>query len=778
MDPALFERIREHVAAGRWELVGGEWIEPDCNLPAGESVCRQLIYSQRYFQQAFGTTASVGYNIDSFGHAASLPQLFRKAGLRAYIMMRPGPHEKTLPSALFLWRGVDGTELPTYRIREGYHTGIPSDVSATPEAERDIIEKRVANLLSDAASEQAPGMFFVGVGDHGGGPTTIAVDAVTRMNQQSDGDVAFGSTFSYFDRIGHERANGRSLPSVQGDLHMHAVGCYTVVAWMKRENQACEAALAAAENLAAACEMATGMRLDVQEKLRSAWKKVLFNQFHDSLGGTCTEAVCEDLRQFYGYARTQADAVLTRAVQLLALRVDTMVDGSQTVERNQSLNPFAAHFPVPLVVFNPLSRPVRVPLELPHPATSVTVGDEGAVPVQQVASREGTRYPTHSLIMAELPALGHRVYWLRDGQEPEVSPRNPVIGTAERLEGNGLVVDVHHAAGVVARISSEATGRQWLTTEGLKPVIIDDPSDTWSHFVTRYEGTEHNCTLADVRCIEAGPVRTVVRLQYAWDKSTIWEDLILHAGFDEMEVKLRVDWHQRHQMLKLIVPLAVGNPVIDAGVPYGTVERAADGREEVLNHWIGIREPSGHGVVCSSDAGYGYDAEGGRVRLTVLRSPAYSDHGRPWVIDDPIAQPVTDQGWHEVSYRFRFSDVPIPAGTGTVQADVHTAVFPFVTETWHNGSLGRQSSGIAVSPGHVSVPVVKRAEAGGGWVLRVCEQAGSAATATIDLPLVNRRWTGHLRPYDVVTLFVPDQADRPIREIALTELEADRPETA
>jgi len=779
LDPALFERIRAHVAAGRWELVGGEWIEPDCNLPAGESVCRQLLYSQRYFQRAFGTTATIGYNIDSFGHAASLPQLYRKAGLRAYIMMRPGPHEKELPASLFRWEGVDGTSLPTYRIKEAYHTGLHDDEPAVEDAERTLVETRATELLADAVSEHAPAMFFVGVGDHGGGPTQIAIDAVQRVRAQTAGQVAFGSTVGYFDQVRQDHANGDGLPVVRGDLHMHAVGCYTAVAWMKRENAACEAALVAAENLAAVCEMATGVRLGVQSTLRAAWTRVLFNQFHDSLGGTCTEEVCEDLRQFYGYARTQADTVLTKATQLLAMRADTAIEGAAGAERNQSLNPFVAHFPVPLVVFNPLSRPVRVPLELPHPATSVTAGHDQPVPVQAIASREGTRYAHHGLVVADLPALGHRVYWLRqdaeDGQAdatPAGRPARPALGASGRLENDELAVDIDRAAGAVTGITSKRTGRQWLTPEGLRPVVLADPSDTWSHFVVRYEEPEQTPELAGAEFTEAGPVRTVVRLRYEWERSTIWMDLVLYAGLPELEVKLRIDWHQRHQLLKLVVPLAVDGPVIDAGVPYGTTARAADSREEVLNHWIGVREPSGAGVLCSSDVGYAYDADGGRLRFTVLRSPRYSDHGRPWTTDDPISQPATDQGGHEVSYRFRCHGEPIPAGAGAQQADVHTATFPYVTETWHPGALGAATSAIQVQPDHVSVPVLKRAEAGGGWVLRVCEQAGRAAATTIMLPLAGRTWTGPLRPYDVVTLFVPDQDDQPIREIDLTELDA------
>jgi alpha-mannosidase len=775
MDPALFARVKGHVASGRWELVGGEWIEPDCNLPAGESVCRQLLYSQRYFQEAFGRTATIGYNIDSFGHAASLPQLYRKGGLRAYVMMRPGPHEKKLPASLFLWEGVDGTELPTYRIRDAYQTGLPQDVPSSPAAERNLIEERVTDLLVEAASEKAPTMLFVGVGDHGGGPTRVAIDTVRRLHERTQGDVVFGSTAGYFDRVEHDRADGRVLPRVQGDLHMHAVGCYTVVAWMKRENASCEASLMAAESLAAVCEMATGVRLDIQGRLRDAWTKVLFNQFHDSLGGTCTEEVCEDLRHFYGYARTEAELILSTATQLLARQADTMVAGSEDAERDRSLNPFIAHFPVPLVVYNPLSHPVRVPLALPHPATSVTVGDGEEIPVQAIGSREGTRYAEHAVVVADLPALGHRVYWLRRDQESDVRPEHPVSATVERLESDALVIDIDREAGAVVAIASKSTGRQWLGAGGLRPVVLDDPSDTWSHFVVRYEEPEQACHLVDVTCVEPGPVRSVVRLRYAWDRSTIWQDLILHAGLDELEVKVRVDWHQRHQLLKLVVPVDITAPVIDAAVPYGTVERAADGREEVLNHWIALRQADGSGVICSADAGYAYDAEDGHLRLTVLRSPNYADHGKSWVVDDPIAQPATDQGWHELSYRLHFSGTPMAPGAGAAQADVHTAVFPNVTETWHPGDLGSHSSAISVTPDHVSVPIVKRAEAGGGWVLRVVEQAGRAAPSTIELPFALRSWSGSLRPYDVVTLFVPDDAAEPVREVDLAELELSAP---
>ena len=479
---------------------------------------------------------------------------------------------------------MDGTALPTYRIKEAYHTGLhsagPDGDEPAAGAERELVETRAAALLSDAISEKSPAMFFVGVGDHGGGPTQVAIDAVQRIRAQTSGEVAFGSTSSFFGQISRALAQGGTLPSVRGDLHMHAVGCYTVVAWMKRENAACEAALAAAENLAGVCELATGVRLDVQDTLRSAWTRVLFNQFHDSLGGTCTEEVCEDLRQFYGYARTQADAVVTRATQLLAMRADTAVEGSQTAERNQSLNPFVAHFPVPLVVFNPLSRPVRVPLELPHPATSVTVAATSRFRSSRSPPAKGPGTPTTAWwwpTSRPWATACSGSAWMTSPARPRRRRSQPSRAAGERRPRGR-----RRSAGRRGHRDHLQTDRPPVAGPGgPAPGGAGRPQRHLVPLRRPLRGTRAGLRLVDVTEAEAGPVRTVVRLQYAWDASTVWMDLILYAGLPGLEVKLRADWHQRHQLLKLIAPFAVDAPVIDAGVPYGTVERAADGGEEV-----------------------------------------------------------------------------------------------------------------------------------------------------------------------------------------------------
>lgn len=777
--PELFSRIRRHVSSGRWEVVGGEWVEPDCNVPSGESVCRQLLYSQRYFWETFGHAAKVAYNVDSFGHAGSLPQLFRKAGLDSYVMMRPQEHERSIPGPLFRWEGVDGTEILTFRIETAYQTGLPTrdGTEARLDEEQQLISRRVGKMFELAAKQQLPMMFFFGVGDHGGGPTKSGIAQLRKIASENEGELSFASPVQYFRKVAAS-CERESLPKVRGDLHMHAVGCYSVVSWVKRENAIAEQALGTAETMASLCSLLSGANVDPGGRVREAWLRVLFNQFHDSLGGTCTEEAFDDLQQFYGYARTVADEVTAEATEVVAGNVDTFIEGANDTDRLQSANPFSGHFPVPVVVFNPLSWAVRAPLVLPHPATGVTAEGQKAVAVQNVVSREGTRYPAKAAIVAEVPAFGYRVFFLHNSSAPVLDSASLVptgpgkTGSGHRIESQHYVVTADRGSGGITSVISKRSGREWVLVEGLRPVVVEDPSDTWSHGVVGYSDAEQSCALEEVKVLESGPVRSRLRLSYRWGESLIWLDAVLYGELEHIDIVLQADWRQRHQLLKLVLPLAVESPRLRVGIPYGAIEREADGQEEVMAHWLDLfDEVSGAGVICSSDSGYGYDALGSRLRLTVLRSPRYADHGAPWTGVDPIDWPATGQGRHSVSYRLRAHNERASGGDGLRLSAEHITRLPIVSETWHRGALGASGSAMAVEPSNVVASVLKRAEDGSGWVVRLSEVAGEAVEARISIDRLGRSWEGDLRAYEVTTLLVPDDPAVQVREVAISELE-------
>ncbi len=774
MDPLLFERVKAHVSTGRWCVVGGEWVEPDCNLPSGEAVCRQLLYSQRYFKKTFGIPATVGYNVDSFGHAGSLPQLLKKAGLRGYVMMRPQQHELDIPVSLFNWRGIDGTELPTYRIPIAYTTGQSAD-----HTEAEVVRERATSLLERAGAEKRPLMFFFGVGDHGGGPTRAGIEELRELEATDPGSLVLSTPAQYFDvALG---AGSMPLETVEGDLHMHAVGCYSVVAWMKAFNTQTERALVEAEQMASLAELATGRPMNVNEELSSAWARVLFNQFHDSLGGTCTAEVHDQLREFYGFALTIADDVATRATQITSTKIDTWVEEAARADRFRSLKPYVGHYPVPVVVFNPLSWDVQVPVLLPHQASAVTDDSDQAVPVQPVPSGEGTRYATRPLALVALPARGYRLFWAHDAgpgaavnpnldETPNGNQPGPSALTASSTKlSNGLVdVDIDEATGAVRGLI-DPDGRRWLGAEGLRPVVLEDPSDTWSHGVTRYEGQEGPCEFIAAKSVENGPLRTTVRLTYRWQDSLIYEDLYLLAGDRALGVRLLVDWHEKHQLLKLVVPVGGAGPQAWVSLPYGAIARPSDGREEVMHRWVDVETQNG-GLACISDVTYGYDLAGGRLRLTVLRSPRWADHGAPWPHDRGIESSHTDQGVHRVSLLL----VPHEGNWATAgvprRAEEHCTNFRTVTETWHQGTLGRAYAATLVEPANVTLPVLKRAEDGTGWVARVVEVAGKTTDARIRIEGIQRGWEGRVGPFEVKTLLFPDAATSATVETDIPEL--------
>ncbi|MCL2478316.1 MAG: hypothetical protein FWF22_02365, partial [Treponema sp.] len=239
-DPGLFRRIQEAVKAGRWRIVGGWWLQPDCNAPSGESFARHGLYAQRYFREKFGVFAETGYNVDSFGHNGNLPQILGKCGLKNYVFMRPGPHEKILPSAIFKWEGIDGSQVLAFRIQGNYNSG--------SEWGKPLIDKIDSNIRT-AEKDSIPMMCFYGVGNHGGGPTKQNLQTIDTLISEGK-DICYSDPDKYFA----EASALSNLPVVKDEMQFHAIGCYSVLSKVKRANNLAEQQLLFAEKmLAAAC---------------------------------------------------------------------------------------------------------------------------------------------------------------------------------------------------------------------------------------------------------------------------------------------------------------------------------------------------------------------------------------------------------------------------------------------------------------------------------------------------------------------------------------------
>ena len=747
-DPKMMEEIRKRVAEGRWGVVGGWWIEPDVNTPNGESLARQGLYSQRLFQQLFGRVAQVGYNPDSFGHPGTLPQILKLEGMHAYVFMRPQSHEKKLPSDLFWWEGADGTRLLTYRIAFAY----------------DLTDWRAARMHDFISKLDEPIkdlMVFYGAGDHGGGPAKLNIQSIQDVQKQPGAPkLVFSTPDRYFDEV----SKLDSIPVVADDLQHHAVGCYTAMSEIKKNNRTTEAALAVGEKMAALGSVLAGSDYP-RDNFTAAWKKVLFMQFHDSMAGTALPEHYEVARGAYGYALEVANQAMYRAAEKIAWQVPTGDPDSQY-----------------LVVFNPHAWDARLNVEydLSWPATpgsaasvesNSSLEDEHGNGIAHQWSQASTVIGdrTKLVFRAPVPAFGYRQFRLRK-VKPAAQPLPPVHAAERELENEHLRVTFADD-GTLAIYDKDAGAQVFRGgAGGARAVVLDDPSDTWSHRVVSYANELGAFGNARFRVLENGPLRATVRVRTSYGASSLQTDWMLYAGARTLEARVALDWHEHAKILKYSFPVDVQAPRPTYEIAYGYKEREAKGEEDPGQRWIdlaGSRGGKTYGLAVINDAKYGYSVRDNDLRISIVRSPVYAQH-YPYKLKPGGEYVWQDQG----EQTFRMLLVPHSGtwqDTGVVRlAEEFTAPVPVIFQGIHPGSRPISASFLSVDVPNVVVSVVKRAEDGDDLIVRCYETAGRPVKASLNLGLVNRRWTGDFRPLEIKTLRVP-LAGGEIREVNLLE---------
>jgi alpha-mannosidase len=741
-DPEMLQEIRQRIEEGRWGLVGGWWVEPDVNIPNGESLARQGLYGQRLFQRLFGRGAKVAYNPDSFGHTGTLPQILKLQEMEEYVFMRPQEQEKHLPADVFWWEGPDGTRVLTYRIPFSY-------------GEAGGLEGRVHQML-DLHEPVNELMVFFGAGDHGGGATDQNIRSIQEILASSGAPEAIYSTPErYFSAI--RRLADLDLPVVQGDLQYHSVGCYTAESGIKKDNRTTEMALATAEKTASLGWVCWGF-LYPHAELTSAWERVLFLQFHDSLAGTALPEHYVVARDAYGYARTVADQVISLSLEKLA-------------EEVPSEDPQSEY----LLVFNPHAWSahlgVEYDLDWNPAAVSELVDDQGQSVVHQwvQASTVVGEGRKKLVFRAALPAFGYRQFRLRKGSAAQARPAG-VRASSELLENDHLRV-TFSPDGTIGVLDKDV-GQEVFEGPigGARAIVLDDPSDTWSHDVRAYAKEMGAFRGAACRVLENGPLRGRVRVRTHYGASALETDWILYAGDRTLEARCSLDWHEHLKMLKFSFPVRVQEPRSVYEIAFGFIERKADGHENPGQRWVdltGRRAGQEYGLGIINDAKYGYSVLNNDLRISITRSAVFAQH-RPAGLTPNGEYIWQDQGMQT----FRMLLVPHSGSWQAARlmrwAEEFTAPVPALYQGSHGGSRPQSASFLSVDVSNVVMSALKKAEEGEELVLRCYETDGRPTTATLELGLVHRRWTGSFRPLEIKTLRVPLTGGA-IREVNLLE---------
>ncbi len=747
-DPTMMEEIRKRVAEGRWDVVGGWWIEPDVNVPNGESLVRQGLYSQRLFQHLFGRPAQIGFNPDSFGHPGTLPQILKLEGLHGYVFMRPQAHEKKLPADLFWWEGADGTRILTYRIPYSY--GLD-----------ERLDDRLRDFISNLKEPTKSLMAFYGAGDHGGGPAKENIQAIREMQKQAGAPtILFGTPDRYFDEV----SKLDNLPVVADDLQHHSVGCYTAMSEIKKDNRTTEAALATGEKMAALAYAVAGSDYPNGE-FAAAWKKVLLMQFHDSMAGTALPEQYVVSRDAYGYAKDVADRATYMAAQKIAWQVPTQDPESEY-----------------LVVFNPHAWDAVLNVEYDlgwgfdykqGAQSNSRLEDEhgNSVPHQWTQASTVVDDRVKLVFRAPVPAFGYRQFRLR---KVEAAPAPaPMVHATEK----GLGLENEHLRVTFAEDGTLSIYDKDIGAEvfrggkgGARAIVLDDHSDTWSHDVRAYTKELGAFGSARFRVLENGPLRATVRVRTSYGASSLQTDWVLYAGAHALEARVALDWHEHQKILKFSFPVEVQNPRPTYEIAYGYKVREANGDEDPGQRWLdlsGDRAGKEYGLAVINDAKYGYSVQDNDLRISIVRGAVYAQH-RPRTLEPSGEYLWQDQG----EQTFRLLLVPHAGAwqdAGVVRlAEELTAPVQVLYQGIHPGTRPLSASFLSVDVPNVVVSVVKKSEDGDDLIIRGYETAGREAKATLDLGLVGRRWTGTFRPLEIKTLRVPRDGGE-IREVNVLE---------
>lgn len=712
-DPGMFQEIRQRIRQGRWEVVGAWPVEPDCNLPSTESFVRHALYGKHYCRRELGVDVKIGFNPDSFGHAAGLPTLLKNSGYNYYVFMRPtnADQPNDYPH-LFWWEGPDGSRVLAHKIYGSY------DGSAAR------IPDTVAHGFSPGFNHTA---FFLGVGDHGGGVTKEQIRQILAMRNDPSMPELRWSTLAEFFRAVESSPAMANLPVVRGGIQHSGRGCYSAVAEEKYNNRRAERDLVEAESLALLTQF-TLKRSYPRADFEAAWWNVLFNQFHDLLAGSALYSDYEQSRDQLGAACATADAVKIGALESMARRVDTTKAVAGVV--------FA---------FNPLPWPRKAYLQYIPGAgvksiTCLKAPDGSRIPVQLRSSEGMMDHSQRLAAWVDLPPFGYRVL----SEEVDTPPPAPEYHPSFSINENSFGLS-----------SLRAPDGAELLSAPLGLVVIEDTSDTWAHGIDSFRKEIGRPTFVSSSVVEDGPVMRITRQWLRWRQSDIAVDISTFPGQNIVRLHFVINWREHEQILKLEVPTALSEPTIRAMVPGAVASTPTSGDEEPYQDWIALEgriQGSDYTLGLLNNCTYSYDCKDSLLRTILIRSSPY---GR--VLRVPVDNNSID-AWQDQGRQERIFWLTARRGLCAAQAFDQLAnelqsPAEYVMDSSHPGTEPWENSFFTLAPNTVSILSIKQAEdAPGVVIVRVQERSGAAAVMHLESSLLGLSHDVPLRPWEMKTL--------------------------
>ena len=723
--PKEFEKVREYVKAGRWNVCGSTWEANDPNIPSSESFFRNILLGQEFYKREFGVKSNDIYLPDCFGFGYTLPTIAAHSGLKGFSTQKlqwrkaafygeppkegnDGPFRRTqyidnkykIPFPIGIWQGIDGSRILGALDTGGYGTSYYYDDITVNQR---IIDRAKMNPDGVAYS-------YYGVGDRGGSPT---LPSVWSMEQALKGNgplkvISARAGQIYEDYFPLE--NHPNLPVFDGELTMdvHGVGCYSSQAMLKAFNRRNEHLADAAERASVVAELLGGLEYPADE-LRENWQRFLWHQFHDDITGTSIPQAYTFSWNDHLIAQNRFSDAITTAVGSVARALDTRVDGTA------------------LVVYNPVAASRRdlvragVPMAS-KPSGVVVMSSKGKVPAQLLGWKDGK---ADIIFSAQVDPVSFSVFSVKAAGKSASGNLKVGVNSIE----NRIYKVVLNENGDIASIIDKRYGKQMVDPE--RPyrlmVLTDHTSNdypAWEIYKTTVDGPSSPVD-GNVRIsvAEIGPLRASLKVERDFEGSHFVQYISLTDGAadDRIEIANEVDWVGKNALLKAEFPTTVSNELTSYDLGIGYIKRGVNKESafEVIGHqWADLTDEDGsYGVSILNDSKYGWDKPDKQtIRLTLLNTP-HCERGF-------IYQAHQDHGHHEFKYAIvghkgQFTD----SGIAEKAEGFNQNLMAFLTPK-HSGQLGKTYSFARSDNSQVAVMAMKKAEDGTGYIIRVNEMDG------------------------------------------------------
>ena len=675
--PQLFERIKERVKEGRWEVLGGLWVEADANLTGAESLVRQLILGRGFFREHFGDVESpVLWLPDVFGYTWSLPQLIKQSGLEYFFTIKIGWNQyNRMPVESFWWQGIDGTKVLTHfsttPVLRGTHAATYNS-EVTPEQYvgtwRNFQQQESQDIL----------LMAYGYGDGGGGPTREMLENLEVLKSAPSAPRAKLSGVGNFFRE-MEKRSGSELTTWKGELYLeYHRGTYTTQAALKRGNRKCEVALHNLEFLASWAYQLESDYIFPAEEVKELWQIVCLNQFHDILPGS-------SIRQVNVEAARDYSTVLAKIAKLQQELVQSLT---------QSLSG-------ELLLFNPTSFERHEPVRIPGLSQGCWKDADG-----HPVARQG------EWLLPTSPIGSYGVLALESSDEEIPECEYGVSASPNHLENRFLRVEFNHL-GQMSRCFDKQAQRELLPEgrTGNQLQLFEDRPMQWDAWDIDIYYTDRQwlpeCQ-GSAEVVESGPLVAALKFVYTTEQSTITQFVTLSCTTARLDFHTEVEWRERHTLLKAAFPVNILSPEAKFEIQWGHVARPTHrntswdwARFEVpAQKWADLSEGN-YGVSLLNDCKYGYDVSDGQLRITLLRSPTMPD-------------PEADQGTHRFTYALFLHHGAL--GMSTI-AQGYFLNYPVLVHHGR-GKAGQPRSLVKAQPENLVIETVKPAQTEQAIVVR------------------------------------------------------------